>query len=97
MKSDRQQYLARGKAVIKSEINALSQLLEHLGDDFTKAVELLINTKGKIIVTGMGKSGHIGRKIAATLSSIGNPAHFVHPDEQNTPCLLYTSPSPRDS
>lgn len=77
----RQPYLERGKSVIQSEINALSKLLDHLGDDFSKAVELLINTEGKIIVAGMGKSGHIGRKIAATLSSTGNPAHFVHPAE----------------
>ncbi len=78
---DHLQYLERGKSVIRSEIQALSQLLDHLGDDFSKAIELLINTKGKIIVAGMGKSGHIGRKIAATLSSTGKPAHFVHPAE----------------
>jgi len=74
-------FLEQGRLVIKSEIRALTQLLDHLGEEFSKAVELLINTEGKIIVSGMGKSGHIGRKIAATLSSTGNPAHFVHPAE----------------
>ncbi len=76
-----EKYLEQGKSVIQSEIQALSQLLDQLGEDFASAVKLLINTKGKIIVAGMGKSGHIGRKIAATLSSTGNPAHFVHPAE----------------
>ncbi len=75
------EYLGQGKAVIKSEIQALSQLLENLGDDFAQAVEILAKTKGRIIVSGMGKSGHIARKIAATLSSTGKPAHFVHPAE----------------
>ncbi len=79
MSSD--QLLATGKSVIQSEIGALIQLEKSLGDDFVRAVTLLNATQGRIIVSGMGKSGHIGRKIAATLSSTGSPAQFVHPAE----------------
>ena len=53
----------------------------HLGMPFTAAVDLLASAKGRVIVTGMGKSGHIGRKIAATLASTGTPAYYVHPGE----------------
>ena len=52
-----------------------------LGDAFAKAVEKILHSSGRVIVSGMGKSGHIGRKIAATLASTGTPAHFVHPSE----------------
>ena len=63
-------------------LNALSAALSNgLGADFTRALDTLQATKGRVIVSGMGKSGHIARKIAATLSSTGTPAHFVHPAE----------------
>jgi arabinose-5-phosphate isomerase len=52
-----------------------------LGDAFAEAVSQIRAAKGRVIVTGMGKSGHIGRKIAATLASTGTPAYFVHPGE----------------
>lgn len=70
-----------GKAVIQTEMNAVSKLLDRLGKPFELACELLLNCQGRIIVFGMGKSGHIGRKIAATLASTGSPAFFVHPAE----------------
>lgn len=67
--------------VIDSASDALRLLQESLGQDFIHAVELLLAVKGRVIVSGIGKSGHIARKIAATLASTGTPAHFVHPSE----------------
>ena len=67
--------------VITIESNALDTLQQRLGDNFYQACQLLLNCKGRIVVTGMGKSGHIGGKIAATLASTGSPAFFVHPGE----------------
>ncbi len=63
-------------------IAALKAALDHdLGDAFCQAVEIIRSTTGRLVVTGMGKSGHIGRKIAATMASVGTPAYFVHPGE----------------
>ncbi len=73
--------LSTGRRVISREADALSQLADGLGDGFSKAVELMQNAKGRVIVSGMGKSGHIARKIAATLASTGTPAFFIHPAE----------------
>jgi len=67
--------------VLQTEIDALVQLREDLSDVFDNAVEAILNTRGRVIVTGMGKSGHIARKIAATMASTGTPAQFVHPAE----------------
>lgn len=64
---------------IKDEAQALLDLIPHIDDNFERAVELMYSCKGKIIVTGVGKSGHIGAKIAATLSSTGTPSFFVNP------------------
>jgi arabinose-5-phosphate isomerase len=64
-----------------TESRALAIMAEQVGDDFMNAIEALAGIQGRIVVTGMGKSGHIGRKIAATLASTGSPAHFVHPAE----------------
>ena len=66
---------------IEIELNAIEQLKERIGEDFARAVEILSATQGRVIVSGMGKSGHIGNKIAATLASTGTPAQFVHPAE----------------
>jgi len=67
--------------VIRAEATALNQLAEALDDRFRAAVDLMRNCKGRVIVTGIGKSGHIANKIAATLASTGTPAQFVHPAE----------------
>ncbi|QUM78247.1 KpsF/GutQ family sugar-phosphate isomerase [Moritella sp. 24] len=67
--------------VIQTEAAAITQLSQYIDVTFTAACELLIACKGKVIVTGMGKSGHIANKIAATLASTGTPAFFVHPGE----------------
>lgn len=66
---------------IDREIDALRVLEKELGGSLSKALDLMQNAKGRVIVTGMGKSGHIGRKIAATLASTGTPSFFVHPAE----------------
>ncbi|WP_456383903.1 KpsF/GutQ family sugar-phosphate isomerase [Persephonella sp.] len=70
-----------GKRVLQEEKNALEDLIQAIDENFQKAVELILSTEGKVIVTGMGKSGHIGQKIAATLASTGTPAFFLHPAE----------------
>ena len=69
------------KAVIKTEEKALSSLIERVDNKFVDACNIILNCQGRIVVTGMGKSGHIGNKIAATLASTGTPAFFVHPGE----------------
>ncbi|WP_204112682.1 KpsF/GutQ family sugar-phosphate isomerase [Shimia biformata] len=74
-------FLETARRVIDIESRALTQLGDALGDEFDAAVNLLLSAKGRVIVSGMGKSGHIARKIAATFASTGTPAHFVHPAE----------------
>src|SRR5688572_29049732 len=73
--------LAIGREVIQVEGRALLGLADHLDGSFAEAVGLLVDTGQRVIVSGMGKSGHIARKIAATLASTGTPALFVHPAE----------------
>lgn len=73
--------LKRAKEVILIEKQALEALLQNLDESFEKAVNSIINTKGRVVVTGVGKSGLIGRKISATLSSTGTPSFFLHPVE----------------
>lgn len=74
-------YLRSGQQTIRLELEAVQELLNHLDDVFSQACDLMFNCKGRVIVTGMGKSGHIGNKIAATLASTGTPSFFVHPGE----------------
>lgn len=74
-------YLTVAKRTIKMESEAVALLEQRIGNEFTEACKLIINCSGRVIVTGMGKSGHIGRKIAATFASTGTPAFFVHPGE----------------
>ncbi len=70
-----------GKKVLNIEADAVHKLASSLDESFFKAVDLLFNTKSRVIVIGMGKSGLVGRKLAATLSSCGTPAMFIHPAE----------------
>jgi len=79
--ADHKKFLTAAQRVISQEAAALTVLSDQLGDSFSHAVELLLNANGRVIVSGMGKSGHIARKIAATFASTGTPAHFVHPAE----------------
>ncbi|MGL6210397.1 MAG: KpsF/GutQ family sugar-phosphate isomerase [Paracoccaceae bacterium] len=73
--------LATGRLVVTREAEALGVLADALNGTFTAAAGLILAAKGRVIVTGMGKSGHIARKIAATFASTGTPAQFVHPAE----------------
>jgi len=74
-------FITLGQAVVKTEQQAILALVHKINHDFAKACELLLACEGRIVVIGMGKSGHIGGKIAATLASTGSPAFFVHPGE----------------
>lgn len=74
-------FLATARQVITDEAKALDALADALDSRFADAVELVLKAKGRVIVSGIGKSGHIGHKIAATLASTGTPAYFVHPAE----------------
>ena len=69
------------RKAIHTEALALKHLETSLGEDFVRAVDIILESKGKVIVTGMGKSGHVGCKIAATLASTGTPSFFLHPAE----------------
>lgn len=73
--------IASARRVLGMEADGLNALSASLGDAFAQAIELLDKTKGHVIISGMGKSGHIARKIAATMASTGQPAFFVHPGE----------------
>ncbi|MEL6570569.1 MAG: KpsF/GutQ family sugar-phosphate isomerase [Pseudomonadota bacterium] len=79
--TDPTKLLTAGKRVIADEATAIAKLGEGLGDSFVAAIELILAAQGRVIVSGMGKSGHIARKVAATFASTGTPAHFVHPAE----------------
>ncbi len=70
-----------GRQALTVEIDGLRAQLPRLGSDFARACRICLNCRGRIVVTGMGKSGHVGGKIAATLASTGTPAFFVHPGE----------------
>lgn len=75
------QYIEEAKKVFDIEINALKTVRDNLDNNFVQILEVISKCKGKVIITGMGKPGHIGRKIAATMSSLGTPAFFLHPAE----------------
>lgn len=77
----RETLVEQAKRVLYLEAEALRAIADRLGPSFESAIELLLACQGKVVVTGIGKSGHIGNKIAATLASTGTPAFFVHPAE----------------
>ena len=81
MSFDPAQVLRLAHDTLDIEATAVRGLQQRLNDDFVRAVELVLRASGRVVVMGMGKSGHIGRKIAATLASTGTPAMFVHPAE----------------
>ena len=76
-----QRILKIAKKVLKVESQAINQLINKLSNDFEKSIQAILKCKGRIIILGMGKSGIIGKKIAATMSSTGTPSYFVHPAE----------------
>lgn len=75
--------MIREKAIetLKIEADAVIKMQEHIDDEFVRTIKDILNCKGRIIVTGMGKSGHVGKKIAASLASTGTPSFFMHPAE----------------
>lgn len=81
MDYDLDQLLATGKRVLAREAAALKDLNQQLDASFARACALILSSKGRVIITGMGKSGHVGQKIAASFTSTGTPAHFLHPAE----------------
>lgn len=85
--------LALAASVLDIESRAVDQLKSRLDDSFIAACNLCLNTAGRVVVTGMGKSGHIGGKIAATLASTGTPSFFMHPAEASHGDLGMITPS----
>ncbi|HCW90898.1 MAG TPA: D-arabinose 5-phosphate isomerase, partial [Marinobacter sp.] len=75
------QYRTAALRAIEIEKSAIEALMDRIDDDFERACSVIMDCSGRVVVTGMGKSGHIGNKIAATLASTGTPAFFVHPGE----------------
>lgn len=73
--------ITSARRTIDKEVEALRMMEDELNDNLSKALDIMQNTKGRVIITGMGKSGHVGSKIAATLASTGTPSFFVHPGE----------------
>lgn len=78
---DKSSYIESAINTIKVEIEGLNSLFSCFDENYVKAVDLILNCKGRVIISGMGKSGHIAKKIAATLASTGTPAFFIHPSE----------------
>ena len=74
-------YLQYGKSIISAEAKALEVLSEKLDISFMKAIDIMYKSSGNIIISGVGKSGYIARKIAATFTSVGSPSLFLHPTE----------------
>src|ERR1044071_2866001 len=81
LKPDPASLIAAGRRAIEIEGRALAGLIPRLDGGFVQACEICLQCKGRVIVTGMGKSGHIAGKIAATLASTGTPSFFMHPAE----------------
>lgn len=78
---DKKSYVISAIKTIETEIEGLKSLLGSFGEDYIRAIDLILNCKGRVIISGMGKSGHIANKIAATMSSTGTPTFFIHPGE----------------
>ena len=78
---DKKTIIEKGKKVIRVEADAVAALESRIDENFAKAVETIFNSKGRVIITGMGKSGIVARKIVATLNSTGTPAMFLHPSD----------------
>jgi arabinose-5-phosphate isomerase len=79
--ADSQRLVEMGREALRIEARAVAALVDRLGDDFGRACRMLLACAGRVVVSGMGKSGHVGGKIAATLASTGTPAFFLHPAE----------------
>jgi arabinose-5-phosphate isomerase len=80
---EKEKFCQIGRSVIEIEQQAVADLKDRIGTDFARACEFLLNCKGRLVIMGMGKSGHIGSKLAATFASTGTPSFFLHPAEAN--------------
>ncbi len=78
---DKKSYIDSAIKTIQTEIEGLNSLFSCFNENYVKAIDLILKCKGRVVISGMGKSGHIGNKIAATLASTGTPAFFIHPAE----------------
>lgn len=78
---DKESIIEKGKKVVRIEATSIAQLENRINDNFAQAVNTIYNSRGRVVITGMGKSGIIGRKIVATLNSTGTPAMFLHPSD----------------
>ena len=78
---DAKKEIGIAKEVVTSEIKTLEYLRDHIDENFVSALDVMSSANGRIVITGIGKSGHIGRKVAASLASTGTPSFFVHPAE----------------
>ena len=78
---DKKSYITSAVKTIETEIEGLKSLLTILGENYIKAVDLILKCKGRVVISGMGKSGHIANKMAATFASTGTPSFFIHPGE----------------
>lgn len=76
-----QKYIEIAKKTILTEIQGLESLIEYFGEEFSQAIDMILNCKGRVIFSGMGKSGHIANKISSTLASTGTNSFFIHPSE----------------
>jgi arabinose-5-phosphate isomerase len=74
-------YIEIARRVIQTEIEGLYAVKDYMGDNFTSLVNLILNMQGRVVLSGMGKSGHVAKKISATLASLGTPSYFIHPGE----------------
>jgi arabinose-5-phosphate isomerase len=81
IETNKEKILKAAESVLNLEMDAIGKVIEHLDDHFIEAVNLILNTRGRLIISGIGKSGIVGRKIAATMASTGTPAYFLHPAE----------------
>lgn len=79
--SKTEEIISYAKSVLDNEVLGINKLVNHIDDNFVKAIGVLLDCKGKVVIIGLGKSGHIGKKIAASMASTGTPAFFVHGDE----------------
>ncbi len=77
----KEEIISYAKNVLNNEVLGLNKLPSHIDDNFVKAIGVLLGCKGKVVIMGLGKSGHVGKKIAASMASTGTPAFFVHGDE----------------
>jgi len=77
----KEEIISYAKHVLNNEVSGLNKLPSHIDDNFVNAIDVLLGCKGKVVIMGLGKSGHVGRKIAASMASTGTPAFFVHGDE----------------